>query len=163
MSRELGQVVEPRLQNAKNQAFTPTRSHNPTIQPGKMPSVLCVRRDIGALLMSTPLAIQLSNGNLFPYPGGPGDSRQKIEDYLTLINTGVSARAQRGDVDIGKMSRTDLLEFAEDEYGLTDMRDNKKLSLFDIRKAVMAAHSASQVANGLPAGLQRGMSGIGVE
>ncbi len=159
----LNQVNEPRLQNAKNAAFAPARSHNPTIQPGKLPSVLCVRRDIGALVMATPLSMQLSNGNIFPYPGSPKDSRQKIEDYLTLINTGVSAKAQRGDVDIGKMSRSDLLEFAEDEYGLTELRDNKKLSLFDIRKAVMAAHSASVIANGLPAGLQRGMTGIGVE
>ena len=156
-------MAEATMMNRKNSGFAPVRMNNPTIQPQRAQGSLCIRRDSAALVMATPLAIQLSHGNLLPYPGSVKDSKEKLQAYVDRFLGGGFAdfSGDRGTIDIGQMNRTDLINFAEDEYGLTDLRDNKKLSLNDIRQRVMQAHTASQSANGLPPEQQTSM-GIGL-
>ena len=86
---------------------------------------LCVRED-GMLCMANTMGINASMGNagmtLRPYPGDVTDSPEVVMKFLRghqeLAAGGVSkTEAELGRFNFDNMSRTELCEFAMDEWG----------------------------------------------
>ena len=86
---------------------------------------LCVRED-GMLCMANTMGINASMGNagfnLRPYPGDVTDSPEVVMKFLRGNDQAAAGGVSRTEAELGRfnfdnMSRTELCEFAMDEWG----------------------------------------------
>jgi len=104
----------------------------------------CIRDD-GYLCMGNTCSIESSMGKLRPYHGKLTATLEERKAYLQGIQqrsptSPNQVAIELGKLDIDKMSRTDLITYALDEFGL---KLPPKLSLEELRLAVKDAKELS--------------------
>lgn len=111
--------------------------------------VVCIRRSDGMLVMANSMAQQHSMGEIMPYHG-PMDANEQqrrmwVNGFQSNQGGTVKESIESGKFDIETASRTDLVEYAMDEFG-------KDLSKLKTRGDVFAAVKAlrDEAANPAP-------------
>jgi len=85
--------------------------------------VIAIRKQDAALMYATPRAIELSAGELMVYHGNymaeEFERRLYVAGITKIESTGaVIEEHNAGRLDLTRMSRADLLEFASDKFGI---------------------------------------------
>lgn len=100
--------------------------------------VIAIRKSDAALMYATPRTIELSQGELMQFHGNfmaeEFERRLYVAGITKIAGTGaVIEEHDAGRLDLSRMTRADLLEFASDKYGL---KFGRKTPTEDIVKAI---------------------------
>jgi len=110
-------------------------------------TIVCIRDD-GYICMANQNGIQLSMGRLRPYNG---DLDASLEERMAYIrgdrprtkDLAFREELEKGEADIEKMDRGQLIEYAMDEYGLNLTKG--KLTEADMRGKIIEARMLLKV------------------